>query len=97
MIGMTINEFMDKIYYGSEIEFQLGKVTYFIQGYKKNNKFHLTVDYWNKTDGTEPEHDYLFSIQCSTSQECVEEFTTAKIFEGKTIYEVEKNIKVLYG
>ena len=30
MIGMTISEFIDKIYYGSEIEFILDNTTYFI-------------------------------------------------------------------
>lgn len=97
MIGMTINEFIDKIYYGSEIEFILDNTTYFIQGYKQANEFYLTVDYWNKSDGTEPEHDYLFSVHCITPQECVNKFIKAKLFKNKTIYEVEKDIVVTFG
>ena len=97
MTGMTMKEFVDKIYYGSEIEFKLYEITYFIQGYKQDSEFYLTVDYWMKSDGTEAEHDYLFSVHCSTAQECVDKFTNAKLFHNKTIYEVEKDIVVLYG
>ena len=31
MTGMTIGEFIDKVFYGDEIEFMLDGVTYFIQ------------------------------------------------------------------
>lgn len=97
MTGMAIGDFMDKIYYGDELEFIIGKTTYFIQGYKEENKYVLTVDYWQKADGTEPNHDYLFSIKCNTLEERMSCFEKAPIFNGKTIYETEKDIIVLYG
>ena len=59
--------------------------------------YYLTVDYWDKTDGTESEHDYLFNSRCLTPQDCVNEFTKAKIFKNKTIYEAEKDIVVVFG
>ena len=58
MTGMSINEFLDKIYYGDEIEFTLSNKTYFIQGNFINNVYNITVDYWEKSDGTEPLHEY---------------------------------------
>lgn len=97
MNGMNIGEFINKVYQGDEIEFSIGGTTYFIQGNRVNNKYELIVDYWNKTDGTEPPHDYLFSIVCETPGERLVQFEEAKIFDGKTIYEVEKDITVLYG
>lgn len=97
MIGMTINDFMDKIYCGDEIEFKINETTYFVQGYKEDNVFFLTVDYWKETDGSEPEHDYLFSIKCDSEEERKRKFEKAKIFNGKTIYEIEPQIYVLYG
>ena len=51
MVGMRMSEFMDKIYYGDEVEFKINDTTYFIQGTQKNGKYYLTVDYWNTTDG----------------------------------------------
>lgn len=32
MNGMSISEFMDKIYHGDEIEFKINNITYFVQG-----------------------------------------------------------------
>ncbi len=97
MTGMTIHDFMDKIYYGDEIEFKMKDTTYFVQGYKELGNFFLTVDYWNKTDGSESNHDYLFSVKCKTADERKAQFEKAKIFDGKTIYEVEPYIEVVYG
>lgn len=97
MNGKEIGDFMDKIYCGDELEFILGETTYFIQGFQEDNKYVLTVDYWNKTDGTEPDHDYLFTIKCDTLEERLSRFEEATIFNGKTIYDVEKDITVLYG
>lgn len=61
MTGMWINEFMDKIYYGDEIEFTLLNKTYFIQGDFINNAYNITVDYWEKNAGNEQLHDYLLN------------------------------------
>ena len=97
MVGMSISEFINKIYYGDEIEFEFDNTTYFIQGYKQDKKYYLIVDYWNKSDGTEPEHDYLFSVCCLTPLECVDKFEKAKIFKNKTIYEIEKDVVVVFG
>lgn len=97
MIGMTTQEFMDKIYCGDEIEFKIGSTTYFAQGYKEQGNYFLTIDYWNKADGSEPDHDYLLSIKCDSADERKRQFEKARIFDGNTIYEVESYIEVLYG
>lgn len=97
MVGMKISEFMDKIYYGDEVEFKINDTTYFIQGTQKNGKYYLTVDYWNTTDGSEPQHDYLLSLECNSADERIKEFEEASIFDGKNIYQVESAIEVLYG
>jgi hypothetical protein len=68
-----------------------------VQGYKKDNKYILTVDYWNRTDGLEPPHGYLLYAECDTAIERLRKFEEAKIFDNKTIYEVENEITVLYG
>ena len=97
MIGMNFTEFMDKVYYGDEIEFIFRGTTYFIQGFPKDGKYQLVVDYWNKIDGTEPQHDYLYNIICDTPYERMIKFNEAKIFDGKTINEIESEITVTFG
>lgn len=97
MKGMNIEDFINKVYCGDEMEFIIDDTTYFVQGSKAGDKYELTVDYWKNIDGTEPLHDYLFSITCASLQERLKQFEEAAIFEGKTIYEVERDITVLYG
>ena len=97
MTGMQINEFMDKIYYGDELEFKIGSTTYFIQGSQVNGKFLLTVDYWNVTDGSEPQHDYLLSLECDSAEERMQKFEEANIFGSKNIYQAESTIEVIFG
>lgn len=91
---MTMGAFIDKVYSGDELEFIIGETTYFVQGYQEENKFVLTVDYREKTDGTEPNHDYLLLIKCDTLEERLSRFEEATIFNGKTIYEIEQDITV---
>lgn len=97
MIGMTINEFMDKVYYGDEIEFKIEKRSFLLQGNKTGGKFLLTLDFWDTSDGSEPYHDYLLEIVCNSPKERLDLFKAAKIFDGKTIYEVESKINVIFG
>lgn len=97
MKGMEINEFLNKIYYGDEIEFKIGYTTYFVQGTQNGDKYCLTVDYWNTTDGTEPQHDYLLSLECNSAEERMRKFEDANIFNKMNIYQVESNIEVIYG
>jgi hypothetical protein len=97
MTGISLSEFMNKIYYGDEVEFKIADTTYFVQGTQSDNKFYLTVDYWNNTDGSEPLHDYLLSIECDSASERMKKFEEANIFNGKNIYQVEKDIEVIYG
>ena len=97
MTGMGISEFMDKIYYGDEIEFKIGDTTYFVQGNQDGGKFYLTVYYWNATAGSEPKHDYLLSFECDSAGERIQKFEEANIFDGKNIYEIESAIEVVFG
>lgn len=98
MTGMTIGEFIDKVFYGDEIEVMLDDVTYFIQRTFFNHKYMFMVDYWIAKDGSEPPHGYLLKLECNSSEDHrLRQFEEAKIFGEKTIYEVESVIKVLFG
>lgn len=99
MKGMSLDEFMDKVAWGLEIEFKIdgSDRTYLIDGHKEGEKYRLTVDYWDKTDGTDPKHDYLYCDYSDTYEECFRKFEEAKIFNGKTIYEIEADVEVICG
>ncbi len=97
MKGKSLKDFIEKAYYGDEVEFEFNGTTYFMQGYNEEEKYILTIDYWQKDDGTEPTHDYLLNLICNSQLERMQCFEKSKIFNGKTIYEVEQEIEVLYG
>lgn len=97
MKGISIKDFMNKVYYGDELEFKIGDTTYFIQGFQSDGAYVLLLDCWNTIDGTEPPHDYLLELKCNSLEERFLQFEKARIFNGKNIYEVENEISVLYG
>ena len=92
MKGKTLNQFVDELYYNAEIEFILNRTKYIISG-------------WSNDDGTytlslcsiEENPTELFNYTSESGTEVVENFENAKIFNGKTVYDVEKNITVIYG
>ena len=97
MTGMTISEFLDKVYHGGELEFVVGEITYFVQSWQKDGTYYLSVDDWTRTDGTEPQHDYRLWLACKSPAERLKSFEKAKVFDGKDIYEVEAMVRVEFG
>ena len=93
MKGNTLNEFMDDLYSmgGPEKEFLYKDKRYFLQCEAVDNMIEMVVF---QCFG---EQEYIFRCKGNDFAECVEQFEKAKIFDGKTIYEAEKDIEVLFG
>lgn len=99
MKGMSLDEFMDKVSWGLEIEFKVtgSDRSYLIQGYKENNLYYLTIDYWDKNDNPGLNHDYMYFEASKSIEDRLRKFEEAKIFNGKTIYEIEADVEVICG
>ena len=95
MKGNTLNEFMDDLYSmgGPEKEFLYKGKRYFLQCEAIPNSNLIELVIFKCFDN----QDYIFKATGKSFSECAEQFEQAKIFEGKTIYEVEKDIEVLFG
>ena len=95
MKGNTLAEFMDDLFAcgGPEKEFTFCQKRYFLETalHEDTNLIELHVFEIGDLN------DIVFSCACKTLRECVEQFESAKIFDGKTIYEAEGEIEVLYG
>ncbi len=94
MIGNSLNEFINDLYImgGPEKEFLYNGNRYFLQCETlENNMIEMTVF---ECFG---EQRYIFRCQGNDFAGCAKQFEDAKIFDGKTIYEVEQNIEVLFG
>ena len=87
MIDGNVKEFVDSLYDATEKEYLFRGRHQMIQGYFKDGVWTYYIQQFN------PDADGLiWECSAKTVKECVEEFLKAKIFEGKTFYEAEKEI-----
>lgn len=95
MTGNTITEFMNDLLSmgGPEKEFTHNNKRYFLESCYHEDKEMIEL-YIFEIKGNNREK---FSFWGKSFQECVEQFEQAPIFDGKNIYDVEKDITVLYG
>lgn len=96
MKGNTISEFINDLYAcgGPEKEFTFRGKRYFLETImvKGTDLFELYV-----AEIKENADNVVFSFTGKVLHDCVAQFEEAKIFDGKTIYQVEKEIEVLFG
>ena len=93
MLGNDLNEFIDDMYHNPEKEISYCGKRYMVTGYvDETSEFYTLEVYTIEKDCKE-----LFKFTSKVRYECVEQFEVAKIFDGKTIYEAEKDIEVLFG
>lgn len=96
MKGNTITEFINDLYAcgGPEKEFTFRGKRYFLETImvEETDLLELYV-----AEIKENADDIVFSFTGKTLHDCVAQFEEAKIFDGKTIYQVEKEIEVLFG
>ena len=92
MQGKKLSLFIDALYTNPEMEFEYAGKKYLVAGYRDDNN-----EYILRVDSIEASSNQVFFFKDISIQKCVEAFEEAPIFNGKTIYEVEKDITVLYG
>lgn len=92
MQGKTLRQFIDDLYYNAEMEFIFNDKKYIISGWLNEDETYTVALYSIEENSKE-----LFSCTSGSRQEVVETFEAAKIFDGRTIYDVEENIIVTYG
>ena len=101
MKGNTFQEFMSDLYAngGPEKEFVWGDKYYLIQADSKENddKTYIHLDVYERKDNECGEFLNSFWFAGDSLEESVDVFATAAIFDGKTIYEAEKDIEVFFG
>ena len=101
MKGNTINEFISDLCNdgGPEKEFVYGDKYYIIQADSKENddKTYLRLDVYSCDNNEAGQFINTLWFAGDTLPNCVDEFENSKIFDGKTIYEAEKDIEVLFG
>lgn len=96
MKGNTLGEFMDDLLTmgGPEKEFTFNGKMYMLETYydHDNESYEMVI-----VEFSSPEEPCVFRCKRETLEECVKAFERATIFDGKTIYEAEREITVLFG
>lgn len=95
MTGNTLAEFMNDLLSmgGPEKEFVYNNKRYFLESCYHEDKDMIEMYIFEIKENSKME----ISFWEKSFDECVKAFEKAPIFNGKTIYEVEKDITVLYG
>lgn len=95
MKGNTFSEFMNDLLTmgGPEKEFVYRGKSYFLESTFDSDKQLIKMYIFGIYGNDFPE----FSFWGKDFPECVKQFEEAKIFDGKTIEEIEQEIEVLYG
>ncbi len=88
MINGDVKEFIDGLYYGSERFFLYDGDKYFLQGYYADGKPTLELYIIEN-----PSADFEWHLTSDSDEYPVEAFEKAKIFNGKSFWEIEKNIE----
>ena len=88
MINGNAREFIDGLYYGDERFFIFEGNKYFLQGYYVDGKPMLEMYVVEN-----PAVDFAWRMVSNNSEYPVEEFENAKIFNGKSFWEIEKEIE----
>lgn len=93
MINTDMNQFMDCLSYGGEIDILYKGSKYLIEGYCTEDKiYHLFVYKYEENGKTEDE--MIYEIESTNSvKECADQFLEAKIWDGKCFWEVEKEME----
>lgn len=92
MTGNNLNDFMDDMYYNPEKEICYRSKKYMVTGFVHEAGKLYTLAVYTVEENSKT----LFSYTSEIRSECVKQFEKAKIFDGKTIYEAEKDIEVLF-
>lgn len=87
MLNGDVQEFVDGLYYGDGRNFVYDDMEFFIQGWHIKGFCYLVLELFV------PFHKATYwECLSKDNQECVNKFLEAKIFKGKSFWEVEKNI-----
>ena len=98
MIGKSLNEFLETLTYGYEMEFIYFNRYFIIQGDTNDNQCKIRLDEYSKDDDTILEYEPISLVVFGKSfEECVKKLVLIPLIDGKTIYELEKDIEVIYG
>lgn len=95
MINGNLNDFMDTLFWGEELEVIFRDVGYFIQGYYKNIGTESQVAHLEMfaLDGGEDSDVIVWQMDDRSMSACATAFLRAKVWDGMDFYQAEREIE----
>lgn len=97
MKGKTLNEFIDALSYGCEMEFKYKEREFIIQGEVVDNVHTIRLDEYGKNDNSDNSKCMEKIIRGSSFEECAKILLNDSFIDDKTLFEIEEDIEVLFG
>ncbi len=96
MIGTTFQEFYDKLYYGTDIEMSYGGSDYILSsaGLVVNDKLIKHEIRLYKINTSDKLLKSMYEQSCPKTEDSINNFLNAKIFDGKSFLEIENNVQI---
>jgi len=98
MKGLSFQELYDGLYYGADIDVYYNLSYFHINAGAYKNGYGITVYKYNKhPDEISDCYTEIYDYNTSNATENVEKFLQAKIFDGKSLYEIQNEVEILYS
>lgn len=98
MIGLTFNELYDKLYYGADIDFRFNSSFFHITAGAEKNGHGITVIEYNKhPDEKSTYHNIIYDKMMLNANESVDCFLQSPLFFGKSFYDIQDNVEIIYS
>ena len=100
MIGKTLNDFIETLHLGFDMEFVYNNKHYIIGGFCENGRSYIELNECiseNICDDSDLNKYYSLVIDGDSFDECVNKILRIKLINNKTLYELEKDITVICG
>ncbi len=85
----NIHEFLERLSYGEELQFEYDSKEYFLQGWLEEDNIHKMTMF---EISEEPFNEYDWEYSCGSMQECAATFLSAPIWNGKTFIQIEQDV-----
>lgn len=84
----NVTEFVDHIHWGDKLIFLYRGQKFFLQGLPADHKFNLYLDRWEP-----PADDYIWVGEGDDKEYPVSKFLNAKIWDGKSFWDVQDQME----
>ena len=97
MVGKSLNEFIETLCYGGEMDFIYKGREFLIQGITEDEEYIITIDEYTKQDVVNNKKLFSKTVKGCSFESCAKKLLAGSFIDDKSLYEIEEEIEVLFG